>query len=199
MSTTTAQEGGVHPYTDVMALAVPAGIPLTYEDLQRFPDDGRRYELIEGTLVVTPAPGVAHQVVVAALYRILFAARPDGTAVLPAPVDFVPNPTTVLEPDILVFDADEADQSRLTKTPHLVVEVLSPSSRSQDLGSKLLAYAKAGVPAYWVVDPEPPVELRAFHLEGSEYRSVARLAGDEVFEAVVPFPVAVVPSQLRQV
>ena len=182
-----------------MALAVPAGVPLTYEDLQRFPDDGRRYELIEGTLVVTPAPGVPHQVVVGALYRILFAARPVGTVVLPAPVDFVPDPATVLEPDVLVFDADQSDHAHVTRTPHLVVEVLSPSSRSQDLGSKLLAYARAGVPAYWVIDPEPPVELRVFHLEGTDYRPIARVTGDEVFEAIVPFAVRVVPSELRQV
>ncbi len=183
-----------------MALAVPADVPLTYEDLQSFPEDGRRYELIDGTLVVTPAPGVAHQVVVAALCRVLFEARPRrGTAVVPAPLDFVPDPATVLEPDVLVLDADEVDQSRLTRTPQLVVEVLSPSSRSQDLGSKLIAYAKAGVPAYWVIDPEPPVELRAFRLEGTEYREVARVAGDEVFEAMVPLPVTVVPSQLREV
>lgn len=181
------------------AVAVSAGTPLTYQDLQTFPDDGRRYELIEGTLIVTPAPGVAHQIVVAALCRMLFAARPTGTAIAPAPLDFVPDPATVLEPDVLVFDAAEVDQPRLTRTPHLVVEVLSPSSRSQDLGSKLLAYAQAGIPSYWVVDPEPPVQLRAFQLEGTEYRPIAGAFGDEQFQAVVPFPVTIVPARLREV
>jgi Uma2 family endonuclease len=182
-----------------MALAMPAGVPLTYEDLQSFPDDGRRYELIDGTLIVTPAPTGPHQVVVAALYRVLFAARPDGTAVLPAPVDFVPDPATVLEPDVVVIDADEALEPHLSRTPHLVVEVLSPSTRAQDLGSKLLAYAAAGVPAYWVVDPEPPVELQVFRLEGSAYRLVGRAVGEEQLQIVVPFPVTVVPSRLREV
>ncbi|HSH61935.1 MAG TPA: Uma2 family endonuclease [Acidimicrobiales bacterium] len=182
-----------------MALAVPAGVPLTYEDLRNFPADGRRYELIDGTLIVTPAPTGPHQVVVAALYRVLFAARPAGIAVLPAPVDFVPDPATVLESDVLVVDVEEALEPRLTRTPHLVVEVLSPSTRAQDLGSKLLAYAKAGVPAYWVVDPEPPVELQVFRLEGATYRLVGRAAGDEQLEADVPFPVTVVPSRLREV
>ncbi|MDQ3679815.1 MAG: Uma2 family endonuclease [Actinomycetota bacterium] len=182
-----------------MALAVPAGVPLTYEDLQGFPDDGRRYELIDGTLVVTPSPAGPHQVVVGSLSRVLFAGRRPGTSVLAAPMDFVPNPTTVLQPDVVVVDADEALQPHLSRTPHLVVEVLSPSTRSQDLGSKLLAYAQAGVPAYWVVDPDPPVELRAFHLEGAAYRLVARVVGDERFEAVAPFPVTVIPSLLREV
>ncbi len=182
-----------------MALVVPAGIPLTYEDLQRLPDDGRRYELIAGTLVVTPAPGIPHQVVVGALYRLLFAARPKGNAVLPAPVDFVPEPATVLQPDVLVFNADEAHQARVTRTPSLVVEVLSPSTRSQDLGSKLLAYAEAGVPSYWVVDPEPPFTLQAFYLGGTAYVPIASVVGDEPFRAVLPFPVTVVPARLREV
>lgn len=181
-----------------MALAVPAGVPLTYEDLRSFPDDGRRYEIINGTLIVTPSPTGPHQVVVGALYRLLFAGRSPGTSVLAAPMDFVPNPTTVLQPDVVVIDAAEALQPHLSRTPHLVVEVLSPSTRSQDLGSKLLAYAEAGVPAYWIVDPEPPVTLEAFHLEGSAYRLDARGAGDERFEAVLPFSVTIVPSHLRE-
>ncbi len=186
-------------YTWAMALAMPAGGRLTYEDLQRFPDDGRRYELMDGTLVVTPAPGVPHQVVVGALYRILFAARPIGTTVLLAPVDFVPDPATVLEPDVLVVDAEEIDQARVTRTPHLVIEVLSPSTRAQDLGSKLLAYAAAGVPAYWIIDPERPMTLQAFHLEEAEYHLVARVASEERFEAVDPFPVTIVPEALLEV
>jgi len=182
-----------------MALAVPASTPLTYEDLQSFPDDGRRYELMDGTLIVTPAPTGPHQVVVAALYRALFAARPDGTAVLPAPVDYVPDPATVLEPDLLVVDAEEALEAHLTRTPYLVVEVLSASTRAQDLGSKLLAYAKAGVPDYWIVDPEPPVTLQVFHLDDGAYRHVGDTVGDERFRSVVPFPVDIVPSRLREV
>ncbi|MDQ3640150.1 MAG: Uma2 family endonuclease [Actinomycetota bacterium] len=189
---------GVRSYTDGMALAVPAGVPLTYEDLQSFPDDGRRYEIIDGTLIVTPAPAGPHQVVVGALYRVLFAGRRPGTSVLAAPMDFVPNPTTVLQPDVVVIDAEEALQPYLSRTPHLVVEVLSPSTRSQDLGSKLLAYAETGVPAYWIVDPEPPVTLQAFHLQGAAYQLVARVVGDERFEPVVPFSVSIVPSHLRE-
>ena len=182
-----------------MAQAVPADSPLTYQDLARFTGDGRRYELIDGTLVVTPAPGLPHQVVVAGLYRVLYAARPDGVAVLPAPVDFVPHPTTVLQPDVVVFDATDADEPRLIRPPHLVVEVTSPSSRAQDLGAKLLAYAQAGVRCYWVVDPELPVEIAAFRLEGTEYGSATRARGDERFDAAEPFPVAFVPSALREV
>src|SRR3954454_23350339 len=147
-----------------MALAGPAGAPLTARGLEVLPDDGRRYELIDGTLIVTPAPGVPHQIVAGAVYRLLWAARPEGMSVVMSPVDFVPNPATSLQPDVAVIDISEASQPRLTLVPHLVVEVMSPSSRTQDLGAKRLAYAQAGVPNYWVVDPVPPAGLLVLRL-----------------------------------
>lgn len=183
-----------------MGLALPAGGPLTYDDLEEMPDDGRRYELVDGILIVTPAPAVPHQVVVAALYRVLRAARPSEVAVLTAPVDFVPEPTTVLEPDVLVFAADQAGAARLVDPPRLVAEVLSPGTRRYDLGTKRLAYAGARVPAYWIVDPVPPVELTVLHLVGEVYEEVARIRGDERYQAPagLPFPVTVVPVTLLE-
>jgi Uma2 family endonuclease len=181
-----------------MALGLPSGALLSYEDLRGLPDDGRRYELFDGALVVTPAPGVRHQVVVGALYRRLWPARPPGTTVLVSPVDFVPAPDTVLQPDVVVVDQEEADQPRLTRTPLLVVEVVSPSSRSLDLGAKRYAYAAAGVAHYWVLDPEPPVELAVFELAGSAYREVTRVKGGEQYQTDAPFPVTVVPERLHE-
>ena len=182
-----------------MALGLPSGALLTYEDLRDLPDDGRRYELLDGALIVTPAPGGRHQVIVGALYRLLWTARPPGLTVLVSPIDFVPRPESVLQPDVVVVDEDEADQPRLTRPPVLVVEVISPSSRSVDLGAKRYAYATAGVPNYWVVDPEPPVELIAFELVGSTYEEVVGVRGAESYEATVPFPVTIVPERLHEV
>lgn len=182
-----------------MAIAVPAGSPLTYQDLEDLPDDGRRYELIDGSLVVTPAPGPAHQLVVVALCRLLWSARRPGTVILPAPVDFVPVPNTSLQPDAVVVEESEIQQPHLTRTPLLVVEVLSPSSRRHDLGSKRLAYAAAGVPSYWLVDPEPPVTLTVLRLAGDDYESVAQAEGDEELVVEEPFPVSLVPARLRDV
>jgi len=82
---------------------VKDGALLAYGDLRDLPDDGRRYELLDGALVVTPAPGSRHQVIVGALYRLLWAARPSGTTVMVSPIDFVPRPDTVLQP-VVVFE-----------------------------------------------------------------------------------------------
>src|ERR1700759_4825526 len=106
-----------------MALAVPAGSPLSAQDLEDLPNDGRRYELIDGTLIVTPAPGVPHQIVAGALYRLLWAAKPEGLSVVMSPVDYVPDPATSLQPVLAVIDTSEASRPRLTLVPHLVVEV----------------------------------------------------------------------------
>lgn len=182
-----------------MALGLPSGALLTYDDLRDLPDDGRRYELLDGALLVTPAPGGRHQVVVGALYRLLWAARPPGSTVLVSPIDFVPRPETVLQPDIAVVDEQEADQPRLTRPPILIVEVISPSSRSVDLGAKRYAYAEANVPNYWVVDPAPPVELVVFELQGSTYREMAQVRGAERFDQNVPFPLTLVPERLHEV
>jgi Uma2 family endonuclease len=185
-------------YTQVMALGLPSGALLTYEDLRDVPDDGRRYELLDGALLVTPAPGGRHQVVVGALYRMLWAARPAGTTVLVSPIDFVPRPETVLQPDVVIVNQGEADQPRLTRAPLLVVEVISPSSRTLDLGAKRYAYAEAGVAHYWVVDPESPIELVAFELVGSAYEQVAKATGASPYEATRPFVIRVVPESLRE-
>ena len=182
-----------------MAIAVPAGSPLTYQDLDDLPGDGRRYELIDGSLVVTPAPGSVHQLVSGALYRVLWSARRPGTVVFTAPIDYVPEPTTSLQPDVVVVEEAEVGEARLTRTPLLVVEVVSPSSRRHDLGSKRSAYAAAGVPLYWLVDPEPPVSLTVLRLAGDDYESVAEVRGDEEVLLEEPFPVSLVPVRLLDI
>ncbi|MDP8992497.1 MAG: Uma2 family endonuclease [Actinomycetota bacterium] len=182
-----------------MALPLPASTPLTYQDLERLPDDGRRYELIDGSLVVTPVPAPVHQLVVGALSRLLWPARRAGTAVLAGPVEFVSQLTTSLQPDVVVIEEGEIGEARLTRPPLLVGEVLSPSSRRHDLGSKRLAYAAAGVPFYWLLDPEPPVMLTVLRLAGEDYESVAEVRGEEEFVADEPFPVSLVPARLLDV
>jgi Uma2 family endonuclease len=134
-----------------MAMALPRG-PLSVDDLADLPDDGHRYELMDGALLVTPAPGGAHQLAVGRLHTVLSTCLASGLIAMLAPYDYVISPGTVFEPDLLVVRADQVTD-RLTTTPLLVVEVLSPSTRRTDLGSKRIAYQEAGVPSYWVLDP----------------------------------------------
>ena len=182
-----------------MVLPMPPSAPLTYEDLEGLPYDGRRYELIDGSLVVTPTPGTTHQLVVGAMCRLLWSARRPGTVVLLGPLDLVPVATTVLQPDVVVVERSESHVERLIRTPLLVVEVLSSSSRPHDLGTKRLAYAAAGVPLYWLVEPEPPVTVTALRLAGVDYLRVAEVRGDYEFFVEEPFPVSVVPARLLDV
>lgn len=182
-----------------MVLAGPASRLLTLEDLEDLPDDGRRHELLDGILVVTPSPGGPHQVVVGALYRALHAAKPSGAAVLVAPIDLVMSPHTVLQPDVVVVDAAEALEARLTRPPLMVVEVLSPSTRTYDKGSKMLAYAAAGIGWYWVVDPASPVEAWAFRLVEGRYEQWRHASGNEPFVLDEPFTTSLVPEGLLAV
>lgn len=181
-------------------MALPLGVPLTVEDVWDIPDDGHRYELIEGVLIVTPAPGAGHQTCAAWIWSILaHAAGPDHLALL-APFDWVAGPQTLLQPDVLVArraDVAATGDKRLERPPLLVVEVASPSTRMMDRGTKRLAFEAAGVPVYWLVDPDVP-SLTVLRLQDRAYAEEARVQGDEAYEGTEPFPVTVVPSRLRR-
>ena len=175
--------------------ALPRSRPLTYDDLQAMPDDGHRYELIDGVLIVTPAPRVLHQRAVAQLLVLLHASARADLEVLTGPVDYVVSAYTVLEPDIILARRSDFGEKNLQRTPLLVVEVASPSTRRIDQGTKRLAFEDAGVPSYWLVDPDEP-SLTVLELEAGSYREVARVTGEDPFEAIRPFPVRVVPADL---
>lgn len=176
-------------------MALPWGAPLTEDDLATMPDDGHRYELLDGALLVTPAPNLRHQRCVASLLVLLHAARHPDHTVLVAPFDVRLSRTTVLEPDVLVARKGDLSPARLEGPPLLAVEVLSPSTRRLDLGAKRLAYEAAAVPAYWLIDPDEP-SLTVLELENGRYVEKALVAGDEPFHATFPFPVTVIPARL---
>jgi Uma2 family endonuclease len=178
-----------------MALDLARGAPFTEDDLADRPDDGHRYELIDGVLIVTPAPNIPHQRVVTRLLVLLDGACQPGQEVFSAPLDVRLSHFTVLQPDVLVARQDDLTTARLEAAPLLAVEVLSPSTRRIDLGTKRLAFEAAGVPAYWLVDPDVP-SLTVLELEDGSYVDRATVAGNEEFHATVPFPVTVVPARL---
>jgi Uma2 family endonuclease len=185
----------VGTYTSAMALALPWGAPLTHTDLAEVPDDGHRYELVDGVLVVTPVPGTAHQRCVYRLAALLLAAMGPDMDVLGAPYDYLVGPSTLFQPDVLVARREDLGTARLERPPLLVVEVLSPSTRLTDLGTKRLAYEAAGVPAYWLVDPDEP-SLTALRLNEGRYAQEAKVGADGRYQARYPFKVAVVPGEL---
>jgi Uma2 family endonuclease len=173
----------------------PQSRPLTVADLDLMPDDGHRYELIDGTLIVTPAPVPRHQVMVGELHILLRQSCPHSLRVLLAPLDVVLAEDTVVQPDLLVTRRTDLTERNLPTAPLLAVEVASPSTRLLDLNLKRARYEQAGCPAYWVVDPDD-VSLTAWELHDGQYVEVARVRGDEVFESRRPYPLRVVPADL---
>jgi Uma2 family endonuclease len=135
--------------------------PLYYTaDMARaMPDDGNRYEVVYGELLVTPAPRPWHQWLVlrlaAALERYLVR-NPDAGVACLAPADISWGADVLVQPDVFVVSPDEARSlawSRI-RTLYLVAEILSPSTARSDRFLKRLRYREAGVPVYWVVDGE---------------------------------------------
>ena len=127
--------------------------------LDALPDDGKRHEIIDGVHYVTPSPATSHQFVVAQLFGEIFLylrAEPVGWA-LGSPSDIELSPDTIVQPDILVLrrTSDRPPRSWIEAgLPILVVEVISPSSRSRDRIIKRPRYQRAGIAEYWIVDIE---------------------------------------------
>lgn len=171
--------------------------PYTVTDLEAMPDDGRRYELVDGALLVSPAPGWPHQEVAYTLYGILRAACPRELRVIGAPFGVRPDAFNEYQPDVLVARYVDLTLKNLPKAPVLAVEVISPTSRISDASLKRAVYARLGVESFWLVDPNPEQpSLTAFELGAAEYRQVAHVLGDQAFDAERPFPVRVVPAEL---
>lgn len=159
------------------------------------PDDGHRYELLDGVLIVSPAPSRVHQRAVLQMCLLLEDARPDGLELLMAPFDVVLSSDTVMQPDVLVAPRAAFTDRDLPEAPLLAIEVLSPSTRGLDLLLKKDRLQRAGCQHYWVVDPLAP-SITGWMLEDGAYRQVVSAEGDETIEISEPFELRVTPSQL---
>lgn len=136
----------------------PAVRRLTYQDYLRFPDDGKRHELIDGVHLVTATPSVRHQQIVRNLiFRLSqYLDQHGGGQLLHAPLGVVFTLYDVVQPDLLyVSDARKQilTEAAVHGAPDLVVEVLSPSTRKRDEGTKRTLYDRSDVVEYWIVDP----------------------------------------------
>ncbi|MGH3443896.1 MAG: Uma2 family endonuclease [Nocardioidaceae bacterium] len=174
---------------------LPRGRALTGADLDSAPDDGHRYELVDGVLVVTPAPSFAHQRMSGRLHLLLEAARPEDMVVLYAPFDVALAEDTLLQPDLLVARRESFTARNLPTAPLLAIEILSASTRRYDVTLKRDRLEAAGCTSYWVVDPDVP-SLTAWELGERGYVEVAHVSGDEEFHATVPFEMTVCPDRL---
>ena len=169
--------------------------PYTLAYLDTAPDDGRRREIIDGGLFVTPAPSRVHQRAVVELAFQLKLASPGGLDILVAPFDYRPTGERSLQPDVLVCSPGDTNAGHATKPLLLAVEILSPSSRMIDLLLKRGVYEQAGVRSYCILDPEKE-SLTVLELVDGVYVERDVVTGDKVFEATLPFPVRIVPSEL---
>ena len=168
-----------------MAMAI--SVPLyTVDDLERFPDDGNRYELLDGVLLVTPQAALVHQVVANRIQLELGnSLQKAGLAHVVGPGAVVRMPRTQLQPDILVFPARFSPMTDWRKiTEHwLAVEVLSRSSRLYDREFKRDAYFALGLQQVWLVDwRERSVEVCTAKGKSRVIRDTIRwrIAGTEV-------------------
>lgn len=174
---------------------MPVSRPLTIEDFEAIRDaaeDRHRYELVDGSLVVTPAPSRVHQRVVSRLLRLLAESNPVPSRheVLVAPFDVRLGPSTVVQPDVLVVGDDDG-------APLLAAEVLSPSTRHLDIGLKWSRYAAGGIAHYWLIDPDVP-SVTVWTLVGEHYERAAHGEGASTVHLAVPWPVDVNADSLTR-
>lgn len=186
-----AQRTGPWPAPDVASGGWRAA------DLEKFPDDGLRYEIIDGVLLVSPAPLKRHQVALGRLHLLLTAACPPECEVIVAPADWAIDETTVVQPDLMMIPRAGLDDP--IGTPLVAVEIASRSTARIDRTVKFDRYAEAGVAQYWIVDPgsgtrAPAVEV--YDLTDGQYVLQGRAHGDELLSVGGVVRIDVTPSSL---
>ncbi len=167
----------------------------TLADLDQTPDDGRRYEIIDGDLIVSASPSLRHQSTVMEIAYELrtWVRQHELGVVVPSPFDIVvdqhPERTTVVQPDVVFISsvklAGMDPDNRFQGIPDLVVEVISPTSQGYDSVTKLLRYLRAAVPEYWLVDPRAETFI-VMRVEGDAYVPVEPDAQGRLASVVLP-------------
>jgi Uma2 family endonuclease len=174
-------------------MARAAHHPLTYDDLLALPDDGLRHELIDGEHFVTPAPNTKHQTVSVNFTLALgvFIKAHDCGRLFTAPYDIVFSPRDVVEPDLLFVSRERLGlltERNLQGAPDLLIEILSPSTRTRDEGIKRRLYERMGVREYWLADPLFDT-VQVYRRAGEALRLVAEFsaeAGDVLTTPLLP-------------
>jgi Uma2 family endonuclease len=163
----------------------------TIDDLERLPDDGNRYEIFDGSLLVSPHADVSHGLVSNKLRRLLERDAPDDLFV-GHDIGVSRKMSSYFVPDIFVVRAAALDHRGPALRPAdvvLVVEVLSRGNRGRDLVLKRHEYAVSGIPCYWIVDPDEAA-LRVLELDGDVYREAEVVRAGAVWATERPFRLA---------
>ena len=163
----------------------------SYDDYAALTDDGQRYEVVDGVLLMVTAPNPRHQGISGRLYLALHQnVEANGLGkVFYAPLDVQLAPKTVVQPDLLVLlnaNLDKITESRIIGAPDLVVEIASPGTAAYDRLSKFQAYAKAGVEEYWIVNPERHSIEVAFLQDGAYVPQGVFQGSDTLPSRIVP-------------
>ncbi len=164
--------------------AVATKTKLTYEDYETFPDDGNRYEIIDGEVSVTAAPSGPHQRAVTRLARYLdaHAEEKDLGEVYASPYAVIFSPSDVFEPDVVFISRARSvmtdTRGVMRGTPDLCIEVASESTRRHDRTVKFERYAHFKLPEYWIVDPDAQT-VAVFVLENGAYTLLPIVSGDD--------------------
>jgi Uma2 family endonuclease len=169
----------------------------TYDDYAALPDDGRRYEIVNGVLVMAPAPNRSHQdaVLRIAHYLLVHVEFAGLGKVMIAPFDVQLSPEDVFQPEVLVVlnaHLDRIQEKKFMGVPDLVVEVASPGTAIYDRLTKFEKYAEAGIPEYWLTNAKTRT-IQVLVLERGEYRSLGIFRGEQILQSrIVPnLPVGV--------
>jgi Uma2 family endonuclease len=183
-----------------MAMAVPAHAgPWTEEDLVALPDDGQRYELLEGSLLVSPPPAVRHQRVTMRVVRLINDATPEGFEAVEAIGVRLPG-GSLFVPDVVVAGVDsfQAAESGVLDASevHLIVEVVSPGSATTDRLTKPALYAGAGIPAFWRIELEEGPAVYVYRLEQMTYVDVSSARPGDRLVLDSPFRISFDPRDL---
>ena len=163
---------------------------LTIDDLDAIPYDGKRYELIDGVLHVSPAPTLTHQAVAGLLYSWLFDNAPDDMTAAQG-IDMHVSRFKSFIPDVLVaVRAVETQDRPVTPTQVLLaVEIVSPGSRSMDRVRKPRHYAQAGIECFWRIEQEPELTVHTYALDHSTGTYLPTGSFTEVVEVERPWPI----------
>lgn len=159
---------------------------MTYEDYASLPDEGNRYELVDGSLeLMSPGPSIKHQVVSFQFMQKISSTCLAEYLIIPAPIDLILSPKEVRQPDFVLIHRNRLDiitKRGIEGPPDLVVEILSPSSYKRDKVNKLKVYAMHGIPEYWIVDPLYEV-LEQYQLQNDQYSLFSIYAGEDQIES----------------